>query len=179
MEPGLVGGHCIGVDPYYLTYKAEQLGYHPEIITSGRRINDNMARYVATEGVKKMIQAGRPVHNARILVLGVTFKENCPDTRNSKVVDLIAELKSFSCQVFAFDPHVDKAEIEERFGACYFDMTKEEGFFDAVFLTVPHQRFADLDLSAFFQKNTKGVLIDIRSRIPRNSLPDSVMHWRL
>lgn len=179
MKPGLVGGHCIGVDPYYLTYKAEQLGYHPEIITSGRRINDNMARYVAMEGVKKMIQIRKTVYNARVLVLGVTFKENCPDTRNSKIADLIAELKSFSCQIFAFDPYVKPPEIEASFGAKYFDIYTEQGFFDAVFLAVTHNKFHTLDLSSFFQANEQGVFMDIRSCIPRNSLPEYITHWRL
>ena len=115
-KPGLVGGHCIGVDPYYLTFKAESLGYHPEVILSGRRINDNMGAYVAKEVIKLLIKKSHKVDGARVLVLGITFKENCPDIRNSRVIDVISELRDFGCEIDVYDPWADEAEVKHEYG---------------------------------------------------------------
>ena len=115
-RPGLVGGHCIGVDPYYLTHKAVKLGYNPEIILAGRRINDQMGAFVANQLVKLMIKKEHKINNSRVLVLGITFKENCPDIRNSKVIDIINELKSFGCVIDVFDPWADKEEVKHEYG---------------------------------------------------------------
>jgi UDP-N-acetyl-D-glucosamine/UDP-N-acetyl-D-galactosamine dehydrogenase len=178
MFPGLVGGHCIGVDPYYLTYRAEQAGYHPQIITSGRRINDDMGRYIAEQTVKKMIQAGHRVKEAKVLILGVTFKENVPDIRNSKVIDIIRELKSYACNVYARDPHVSSECIRKNFEAL---VPEPDELFDAVILAVPHLEFSNLknDLRSNFVPGVTGVFIDIRSKIATEDLPSDLLHWRL
>ena len=178
MSPGLVGGHCIGVDPYYLTHKAEQVGYHPQIITSGRRINDDMPRFVAEQTVKRLIDAGYLVKGARVLILGLTFKENVPDTRNSKVKILIRELKSFSCDVYASDPLVDLKIIEGKFGA---KIAQKGDHFDAVILAVPHKEFSDLseNLIHYFPQGGRGVFIDIRSRYSQGDFDSKILHWRL
>lgn len=144
-KPGLVGGHCIGVDPYYLAHKAQALGYHPQVILSGRRVNDTMGMFVANKVVKLMIQKGISVKNARALVLGITFKENCPDTRNTRVVDVISELKSFGMEVVVNDPYADERTVKEEYG---IDLSgKIEGKYDAVILCVAHKDYYDLDLS--------------------------------
>ncbi len=142
-RPGLVGGHCIGVDPYYLTHKAESLGYHPQVILSGRRINDNMGKHVAGRVVKLLIRNDRPVNNARVLVLGITFKENCPDIRNSRVIDIIDELRDYGIQTEVFDPMADAAEVRHEYGiellpALPMDVSVP---FDAVVLAVAHELF--------------------------------------
>jgi len=161
-RPGLVGGHCIGVDPYYLTHKAEEIGYHPEVILSGRRINDNMGSYIAGRVVKLMIHKGCKVRGARVLVLGATFKENCPDIRNSRVVDVVRELEDFGCSVDVCDPWADSAEVAEEYG---FDLVgldaAEPGAFDAVVLAVAHDRFRDVDVKALL--GADGVVYDVKS----------------
>ncbi|MCX7121193.1 MAG: nucleotide sugar dehydrogenase [Gammaproteobacteria bacterium] len=156
--PGLVGGHCIGVDPFYLTYKAQQLGYHPEVLLAGRRINDGMAKYVAQQSIKQLIRAEKLVRRARILILGLTFKENCPDIRNSKVFDLIRELEEFEVDIKLHDPIAAKAEVmqREKHQLCDWDKIKLEKF-DMIVLAVPHDfylknKFPDHDL-----------LIDVKS----------------
>lgn len=142
-RPGLVGGHCIGVDPYYLTYKAESLGYHPQVILAGRRINDNMGAHIAGTVVKLMAKNKLPIYDARVLVLGITFKENCPDIRNSRVVDVIRELKSFGTQVDVYDPQADAEEVQHEYG---FPLTAKprEGY-QAIVLAVAHDQFKKLD----------------------------------
>ncbi len=142
-RPGLVGGHCIGVDPYYLTHKAQAVGYHPEVILAGRRINDNMGRYVVGQLVKSMIKRQIPVANAKVLVLGLTFKENCPDIRNTKVIDIINELKEYDIAADVFDPWVDSAEAQHEYG---ITLTAEPaaGSYDAVILAVAHNEFKQL-----------------------------------
>ena len=142
-RPGLVGGHCIGIDPYYLTYKAEQLGFHPQMILAGRRINDNMPIYVASQLIKAMIAKGLQPGAARILVLGLTFKENCPDVRNTKVVDLVAELASYGGKVDVHDPWVDAAEAKQEYG---LDLVAEpeKGAYDVVIIAVGHKQFKAL-----------------------------------
>lgn len=157
-KPGLVGGHCIGVDPYYLTFKAESLGYHPEVILSGRRINDNMGAYVAKEVVKLLIKKSHKVDGARVLVLGITFKENCPDIRNSRVIDVIEELKDFGCEIDVYDPWADDAEVKHEYG---LSLVKEPGKdYEAVILAVAHEKFRDIDVAAL--KNPNGVIYDIK-----------------
>jgi len=147
-RPGLVGGHCIGVDPYYLTHKAQAIGHHPEMILAGRRINDGMAEYVAGRLIKKMISTGIHIHESKVLVMGLTFKENCPDLRNTKVIDVIRELESYGVDVDVHDPWVDP---EEAFGHLSVSMveTPNEGAYDAVFVAVGHDCFRELNFGAF------------------------------
>lgn len=146
-RPGLVGGHCIGVDPYYLTHKAQSLGYHPEVILAGRRLNDSMGRYVASQIVKAMMKRRIQVDGARVLVMGLAFKENCPDIRNTRVVDIIAELQEFNCDVEVHDPWVSEAEALHEYG---LSLTKNPGVqsYDAVILAVAHRQFRDMGAKA-------------------------------
>jgi UDP-N-acetyl-D-galactosamine dehydrogenase len=142
-KPGLVGGHCIGVDPYYLTHKAEEIGYHPQMILAGRRLNDNMAAYAASQVIKLMIGKAILPAGSRILVLGLTFKENCPDIRNTKVVDLIRELETYKAEVAVFDPWVDPAEAQREYGLALVD-EPEAGAYDAIVIAVAHDQIRDL-----------------------------------
>jgi UDP-N-acetyl-D-galactosamine dehydrogenase len=161
-RPGLVGGHCIGVDPYYLTYKAEEVGYHPEIILAGRRLNDSMGQYVATRIIKLMIGRHIQPSGARVLCLGLTFKENCPDVRNTKVVDVVEELQSFGCQVDVYDPWVDPSEAKHEYGIAMVD-DPEHGSYDAVVIAVAHKEFVALGakgVRAFGNPNV--VIYDIK-----------------
>ncbi len=162
-KPGLVGGHCIGVDPYYLAQKAQQYGYHPEIILSGRRVNDGMGQYVASEVVKLMIQKDIKIKTAKVLVLGITFKENCPDVRNTKVVDLIEHLESYGPSVTIYDPWAEKEEVQREFGLA---LTKElpTEKYDAVVLTVAHERLLALELRELLKP--EGILYDVKSVLP-------------
>lgn len=158
-RPGLVGGHCIGVDPYYLTYKAESLGHHPEVILSGRRINDMMGIHVANAVVKLMNQNGNPIKGSRALVLGITFKENCPDIRNSKVIDVVRELQEFGINLDVYDPHADHQEVKEEYG---IEMVVEPtGTYQAVILAVSHEEFKQFDLDSFMYESS--ILYDIKS----------------
>ncbi|MBS5797745.1 MAG: nucleotide sugar dehydrogenase [Dysgonomonas mossii] len=143
-KPGLVGGHCIGVDPYYLAQKAQEYGYHPEIILAGRRLNDSMGEYVASEVVKKMIKQGIQIKGSNILVLGITFKENCPDVRNTKVVDVIRELKEYGTNITIYDPWANPEEVEHEYGLD-IETKLPNGKFDAVVLAVSHKEFKDLN----------------------------------
>lgn len=165
-KPGLVGGHCIGVDPYYLTQKAQELGYNPEIILAGRRLNDNMGIYVANQVVKLMIRKGQKVEGARTLVLGVTFKENCPDIRNSRVIDVIRELTDFGCQVDVYDPWADADEVCAEYGLNLLPSDKEPPVCDyqAVVLAVAHKDFMDMDLCPTREQ----VVYDIKSVLPES-----------
>jgi len=142
-RPGLVGGHCIGVDPYYLTYKAAEVGYHPEMILAGRRLNDNMGSYVADQVTKLMTKKRIHVVDANVLIMGITFKENCPDIRNTRVVDLVEEFTSFNCNVDVYDPWVDKEEAQHEYGISTIDMPAE-GNYDAIILAVAHKEFVEL-----------------------------------
>lgn len=165
-KPGLVGGHCIGVDPYYLTHKAQAIGYHPEIILAGRRVNDGMGPYVAAELVKAMIKAGHTIANARVLVMGLTFKENCPDLRNTRVIDVINELKDFGCQVDVTDCWADSAEAEHEYG---ISLTAEpqQGAYEGVLVAVPHREYAAMnasDLRGYLKEG--GVLYDLKGMLP-------------
>ncbi|MGZ0017185.1 nucleotide sugar dehydrogenase [Yeosuana sp. AK3] len=160
-KPGLVGGHCIGVDPYYLAQKAQEVGYHPEIILAGRRVNDGMGQYVAMEVIKLMLQKDIKIKGGQILVLGVTFKENCPDVRNTKVVDVIKELQSFGTQVTVFDPWANPEEVMHEYGLTTTDRHPKpvEGY-DAIVLTVAHQEFLTINLKALL--NPKGIIYDVK-----------------
>ena len=159
--PGLVGGHCIGVDPYYLTYKAEKMGYHSQIILSGRRINDDMGKYVAENIVKNLIKANKAVRNARIAILGFTFKENCPDIRNTKVIDIVHELREYGIEPVIADPIADKAEAESMYGIEFVDFSSIVDM-DAVVLAVGHTEFSNISRSQFDSFYGKGnkILLD-------------------
>ena len=165
-KPGLVGGHCIGVDPYYLTHKAQAIGYHPEIILSGRRVNDNMGPYAASELVKAMIKAGHTVANARVLIMGFTFKENCPDLRNTRVIDVVKELSEFGCKVDVTDCWADSEEAEHEYGIT-LNQNPQKAQYDAVLLAVPHREYAarsSHDLREYMKNN--GVLFDLKGVLP-------------
>jgi UDP-N-acetyl-D-galactosamine dehydrogenase len=162
-KPGLVGGHCIGVDPYYLAHKAESLGYHPQVILSGRRVNDNMAMFVANKVIKLMISKGIIIRGSKALVLGLTFKENCPDMRNSKVIDIVKELSQFGLQIAVYDPHADKVAAQKEYQIKLID--KINGKYDAVILAVSHYEFKNLDYTSILNKQS--VLFDTKSFIDR------------
>ena len=167
-RPGLVGGHCIGVDPYYLAYKAEAIGYHPELILAGRRLNDNMGAYTASQVVKLMIRKGFTVSGARVLVAGVTFKEDCGDIRNSRVVDLVRELEAFNCVVDVYDPHADAERVREEYGFGLLATIPDGiGSYDAVVVAVAHDAFRTLDVRALCGGN-KGVVYDLKGILPRD-----------
>ncbi|WDE99469.1 nucleotide sugar dehydrogenase [Lentisphaera profundi] len=163
-RPGLVGGHCISVDPYYLTHKAQELGYHPEIILAGRRLNNDMANFVAQEVVKLMIKKGNIVHQAKFLILGITFKENCPDVRNSGAVDVVTEPEEFGCDVSVYDPWADKAEVKHEYDIDLID--KPNSKYDAIVLTVGHKEFQEMQLQEL--SNEKTVIYDIKYALDKN-----------
>ena len=165
-KPGLVGGHCIGVDPYYLTHKAQAVGYHPEIILAGRRVNDGMGAYVASGLVKTMIKAGHTVANARVLVMGFAFKENCPDLRNTRVIDVVKELKEFGCQVDITDCWADSVQAEHEYGISLTAQPRK-GDYDCVILAVPHGQYAAMSASDLRGYLTEGgVLYDLKGVLP-------------
>jgi len=162
-KPGLVGGHCIGVDPYYLLHKSESLGYYPQVILSGRRVNDNMGLFVANKLVKLLIQKGKKIGGAKTLMLGITFKENCPDIRNSRVVDIYRELRDFGMEVDVYDPWANKAEVKKEHG---IDLVSElASTYDAIVLTVAHQEFLNLPYASLKAEN--GIIFDIKSVLDR------------
>ena len=183
-KPGLVGGHCIGIDPYYLTYKAEQLGYHSQIILSGRRINDDMGKYVAESLVKNLIKTDIPVKNAKVAILGFTFKENCPDTRNSKVVDIYKELEEYGITPVVVDPEADAAEAKRLYGITFNTMDDVKDM-DAVIMAVCHKDFVDYkqtDIDKFFNtKNSRKVLMDLKGMYDLDEYSDNsgYLYWRL
>lgn len=169
-RPGLVGGHCIGVDPYYLTHKAQEVGYHPEVILAGRRINDGMARHVADQTVKLMLRKGIPVLGSRVLVLGLTFKENCPDLRNTKVVDIVQHLQDYHTQVDIYDPWVDLVQAWAEYGLRCLPEAPAAGTYDAIVLAVGHHDFALAGadaLRAYGQPDA--VLFDVKGLLPADS----------
>ncbi len=181
--PGLVGGHCIGVDPYYLTYKAEELGYHSQIILSGRRINDDMGKYVAESLVKNLIKADIPVKGAKVAILGFTFKENCPDTRNTKVIDIYNELKEYGITPMVVDPAADADEAKRLYGIS-FETVKDVKDMDAVIMAVAHTQFTSFtkdDISGFFDpKHNKKVFMDIKGLFDRKTFDtEDYIYWRL
>jgi UDP-N-acetyl-D-galactosamine dehydrogenase len=180
-RPGLVGGHCIGVDPYYLTHKAEMLGYHPQVILAGRRINDGMASYIAKQTIKQMIHADSVIKGAKVIVLGLTFKEDCPDLRNSKVANLINELRDFGCQVFVYDPLALPDDAQHEYGIQLSSWDELPGEADAVVVAVKHREFLDMGLSAITSHiKPGGVFVDIKSAFD----PAAIRHggfrlWRM
>ena len=179
--PGLVGGHCIGVDPYYLTYKADMLGYHSQVILAGRRINDDMGKYVAESCVKQLIAADKPVKNAKVAILGFTFKENCPDTRNSKVMDIVTELHEYGIAPLITDPVADAEEAKRIYGLDFdtMDVVKD---MDAVILAVAHEEFSKLtmdEVDSFFGTGKK-ILLDIKGILDKNTYEAAgYSYWRL
>ncbi|EWS55439.1 MULTISPECIES: nucleotide sugar dehydrogenase [unclassified Methylibium] len=179
-KPGLVGGHCIGVDPYYLTHKAEMLGYHPQVILAGRRINDGMGKYIAEQTVKQMIGGGSYVKGAKINVLGLTFKENCPDLRNSKVIDIIQELKSYGIEVFVHDPEADAEEAMHEYGVKLLPWD-ELPRADAIVAAVAHNEYKSLTASDFTRKVVKGGnFIDVKANFDEKDLQaNGIKVWRL
>ena len=180
--PGLVGGHCIGVDPYYLTYKAEQLGYHSQIILSGRRINDDMGKYVAESVVKNIIKADLPVRNAKVAILGFTFKENCPDTRNTKIIDIYKELGEYGIKPVVVDEIADAEEALKLYGIEFGTMEDIKNM-DAVIIAVAHDEFLKLtkeDIRGFFNPDNKvKVLADIKGLLNRKEYEEEFSYWRL
>lgn len=176
--PGLVGGHCIGVDPYYLTFKAKKLGYHAKVINSGRYVNDSMGFYVGKQTVKRILDQGKNILDARVLVMGMTFKEDVSDIRNSKVIDVIRELESFSVKVDVIDPHADKREVKEEYDLELKDAAQAKGY-DAVIIAVNHKQYQDYSEDDFkaLMKDEKGVLVDIRGSY-RRKIKD-LHYWSL
>ena len=182
--PGLVGGHCIGVDPYYLTYKAEQLGYHSQVILAGRRINDDMGKYVAENVVKKLIAAGKNVKDAKVAILGFTFKENCPDTRNTRVIDIMNELGEYGITPVVADPVADAEEGKQHYGIEFIDIADVKNM-DAVIIAVGHTEFMSFamsDIDAMFAEgdNNSKVLVDVKGVLDRKTYTEAgYQYWRL
>jgi UDP-N-acetyl-D-galactosamine dehydrogenase len=180
-RPGLVGGHCIGVDPYYLTYKAESIGYRPEVILSGRRINDNMGKYIAERTIKMLIAADKQVHNARVAILGLSFKENVPDLRNTRVIDIITELKGYGVEVLVHDPLAIPEEARHHCGVELVSM-KDIHDVDAIILAVAHRAYQDMGLTRIAALCRKGcpILIDIKAVFePHRARSLGIHYWRL
>lgn len=180
-RPGLVGGHCIGVDPYYLTHKAEAVGYHPQVILAGRRINDGMAAYVAQQTVKGIIHSGGVVKSAKVVVLGLSFKEDCPDLRNSKVADLISELEDFGCEVFVHDPIAEADEARHEYGINLLSWDDLPSDVEAIVAAVSHKQFLSMPLNDILSKLSQGGLfVDIKSSYDSKAIVDSGrVVWRL
>jgi UDP-N-acetyl-D-glucosamine/UDP-N-acetyl-D-galactosamine dehydrogenase len=182
-EPGLVGGHCIGVDPYYLTFKAQSLGYHPEVILSGRRINDYIGKYVAENTIKKLIHSGKSVRDCTVLICGLTFKENISDIRNTRVVDIYKELKDYGSNVYVYDPCVIKEEAKEEYGIDLIDRIDSFKPYDAIVLAVKHQKLLEiLDIKKYkeLSKNGKCILIDIKGYYEKDKMEEeNIIYWRL
>jgi UDP-N-acetyl-D-galactosamine dehydrogenase len=179
-RPGLVGGHCIGVDPYYLTHKAEMIGYHPQVILAGRRINDGMAKFVAEKTVKSMISAGFHVKGSKVNVIGLTFKENCPDLRNSKVADIVYELQSYGVEVHVHDPVAEADEAKHEYGIAlerWEDLPKA----DALIVAVPHKEVLARSLTDFQSKlNDGGCFVDVKAQFDPNGIREAgYCLWRL
>ncbi len=173
-RPGLVGGHCIGVDPYYLTHKAEEVGYHPQVILAGRRINDNMGRYVARNLIREMLRNGHDVSRSRVAVLGITFKENCPDIRNSKVADLVRELRGWNVEVVVADPWANPAEVESEFGWALSEVSPESPV-DSLVVAVGHHEYRDLQPEQLRKlcRHDKPVIADVKALFDRHALAEA------
>ncbi len=166
-KPGLVGGHCISVDPYYLAYKSENLGYHPEVILSGRRVNDNMSTFVANKMMKMLINVGKQIKDSKVLILGVTFKENCADIRNSKVADVYKELKEFGLDVDAYDYEANSAEFKQQYGIDLIDEIKDK--YDGILLAVAHDKFSTIDIQ-LLKKDKESIIFDLKGFLPRSEV---------
>ncbi len=180
-RPGLVGGHCIGVDPYYLTHKAEMIGYHPQVILAGRRINDGMGAYVAQQTLKQLIKNGSPLPGAKVIVLGLTFKENCRDLRNSKVADVVRELKELGCEVSVHDPIADPRDAVHEYGVALMTWQELPAAADAVVAAVPHRSYLDMPLRELLRGlKRNGVFIDVKSAFDRTAITAAGFRmWRL
>ncbi|HAA26256.1 MAG TPA: nucleotide sugar dehydrogenase [Ruminiclostridium sp.] len=179
--PGLVGGHCIGVDPYYLAYKAQQLGYHPEVILAGRRINDAMGKFVAENTVKQLIKADKQIKGAKALIMGITFKEDVPDTRNTKVADIISELSEYGIKVYVTDPVADREEVMREYAIDLQDFDEVNGI-DAIILAVAHKQYREIPLERLKEKYSNGtkVLVDVKSIIsPKEAERQGFLYWSL
>ena len=179
--PGLVGGHCIGVDPYYFTYEAEKLGYHSQIIASGRKVNDDMGRFIASASIKQMILSGIDVSKARVLILGATFKENCPDTRNSKVFDIYNSLREYGITPFVYDDNADSKEVEKEYGVTLIGKNDLHGF-DCIIIAVAHESIKKLVLNNIFKEGKlyKKIIIDVKSIVDRKEYDsEDYVIWRL
>lgn len=180
-SPGLVGGHCIGVDPYYLTSKAESVGYHPQVILAGRRINNGMGKFVAEQTMKRLSQLNRPINDLKVAVLGLTFKENVPDLRNSKVPDIIHELKEYGVQVLVHDPIAESEEAVEEYGI-HLSTWEQLKDVDGIVLAVSHQAYAEMDSQKLLlplRSQRDGVVIDVKCMLDQAKLPASIKYWRL
>lgn len=183
-RPGLVGGHCIGVDPYYFTYEAEKLGYHSQIILAGRKVNDGMGAFVADATIKQLVLAGKKVCDAKVVILGLTFKENCPDTRNSKVSDIINRLKEYNIQPIVVDPWANQGEAEREYGVCITDLADVHNA-DCIIIAVAHNEFKQMvlaDLDALFVQapNEEKILIDVKSILDKKEIEQAgYRYWRL
>ncbi len=182
-RPGLVGGHCIGVDPYYLTFKAESLGYHPEVILAGRRINDAMGKFIAEKTVKRLIASERPVKGARVLILGWTFKENVPDIRNTRIIDIHQELESYGIQSLPFDPHANNDEVEKEYGLRLIDNVDDNGPYEAIILAVKHRQLVSeftIDRLRKLGNGRPPVLIDVKGFFsPASCEAAQLDYWQL
>jgi len=180
-DPGLVGGHCIGVDPYYLTYKASILGYIPQVILSGRSINDSMGRFIASQTIKELIKAGKCVKGSVVTILGFSFKENVPDIRNTRVIDIVRELQDYGVNVQVFDPMSDAYEIQKEYNISVSSGEDQLQSAQAVILAVPHQYFMDKDWCYIkgLLENTTGAVIDVKAKLDRNKVPEGITLWRL
>ena len=173
-RPGLVGGHCIGVDPYYLTHKAQEVGYHPNMILAGRRLNDQMGQYIASSFIKLLLKKKIDTHNARILVLGLTFKENCPDLRNTKVIDIIHELADYGLTVDVYDPWVDREEAFHEYGIRPIP-SLENGIYDGIILAVSHNQFRSISADEYRQLcKSSAVLYDVKNILPKTIVDGSL-----
>lgn len=180
-SPGLVGGHCIGVDPYYLTSKAESVGYHPQVILAGRRINNGMGKFVAEQTMKRLSQLNRPINDLKVAVLGLTFKENVPDLRNSKVPDIIHELKEYGVQVLVHDPIAESEEAVQEYGI-HLSKWEQLKDVDGIILAVAHRAYADMDSEKLLlplRSQRDGVVIDVKCVLDQAKLPASIKYWRL
>ena len=179
--PGLVGGHCIGVDPYYLTYKAEEIGYHSQIILSGRKINDEMGKYVAQNVIKLLCKLNKPIKDCKVVVFGLTFKENCPDTRNTKVIDIIEELKLYGITPLVVDPVAAKEETKRIYNIDLIDLEKIENV-DAIIIATAHQEFLDIDLAKYKKMfgREQNILVDVKGILNKEKCIDNnITYWRL
>ncbi|KYW82702.1 nucleotide sugar dehydrogenase [Francisella hispaniensis] len=180
-KPGLVGGHCIGVDPYYLTYKAAELGYHSQVILSGRRINDGMGKFVVENLVKKLISADIPVKRARVAIFGFTFKEDCPDTRNTRVIDMVKELNEYGIGPYIIDPVADKEEAKHEYGLEFDDLSKMVNL-DAIIIAVSHEQFKDITKQQFdglYAHNSRKIMFDIKGGLDKSEFEKDYIYWRL
>ena len=183
LNPGLVGGHCIGVDPYYLTYKAQLLGYNSQVILAGRAVNDKMGKYIAEKTIKLLIKSGCKIKDSNVVILGITFKENCPDIRNSKVIDIVNELKEYGINVYVSDPLADREEVLNEYNINLIDINSNINKADAVIISVAHNEYTAMSfdfLNSLFKDNIIPVLIDVKGILNKNTAEDSnFLYWRL